>query len=74
MQTRLCLAGCYGAGADKTRQQEEPQTLQLYEELKGTWKRHTLEAAAFFFLAHENQPTILYVESVCLPPPPMLPV
>lgn len=38
----------YGAGADKSRQQEAPQSLQLYEELKGTWKPHTLEAAFFF--------------------------
>lgn len=38
---------CYGAGADKNQTAEEPQTLQLYEELKGTWKLHTLEAAFF---------------------------
>lgn len=47
-QTRLCLAGpAMGLVLIKTRQQEEPQTLQLYEELKGTWKLHTLEAAFF---------------------------
>lgn len=55
-QSRLCLAGpAMGLVLIKTRQQEENQTLQLYEELKGTWKLHTLEAAFFSKLMRIGQ-------------------